>query len=114
TRAALQAAGDPPGREQDHPSLERDPASRRRDPGYHLIAGGRRAFEVRVQFRPPLWSWPSRFTATIGISGYVGGVTMVAAIILSLPLCVLAEAGIGGGWLGLLALLGLIPAIDAA
>ena len=49
-----------------------------------------------------------------GIGGYMGGVIMVAAIVLSLPLSMLAGAGIGGGWLGLLALLGLIPAIDAA
>jgi len=35
-------------------------------------------------------------------------------ILLLLPLFALAEAGIGGRWLGLLAFVGLIPAIDAA
>jgi len=114
TRAALEAARDPHDREQDLPSLERDPASRRRDPGYHLIAGGRRAFEATVGFRASLWSWPGRFNAAIGIGGYIGGVIVVAVMILSLPLCVLAQAEIDGGWLGLFALFGLIPAIDAA
>ena len=59
-------------------------------------------------------SWLGRFSARIGIGGYIGGVVMVAAIVLALPLLALAERGIGGWWLGLLALLGLIPAIDAA
>ncbi len=113
-RAALLAANQSNDRERNPTSLERDPASRWRDPGYHLIAGGRRAFEKTVGFRAPIGSWRARFNASIGIGGYIGSVIMVAAILLSLPLWVLAGAGIGGGWLGLLALLGLIPAIDAA
>ena len=28
------------------------------DPGYHLLAGGRRAFEAAIGFRPPLRAWP--------------------------------------------------------
>jgi len=110
-RAALVAANDP----QRQAQKERDGIGcRQRDPGYHLIAGGRRAFEASVGFRAPLWSWPGRFNATIGIGGYIRSIIMVAAIVLFLPLFALAEAGIGGGWLGLLALFGLIPAIDAA
>src|SRR5262249_53153973 len=31
-----------------------DPTGRRRDPGYHLIAGGRAAFEAELGFRPGL------------------------------------------------------------
>ncbi|MDH5535087.1 MAG: glycosyl transferase, partial [Betaproteobacteria bacterium] len=99
-RAALLAASDRNGREGD--------------PGYHLIAGGRRAFEARVGFRTPLRSWPGRFTASIGIGGYIGTIGMAAAIMLSFPLFALAGAGIGGGWLVFLAVLGLIPSIDAA
>ena len=99
-RAALTAASERNGRE--------------RDPGYHLIAGGRRAFEGTVGFRPPLGNWLGRFNATIGIGGYIGAVIVVAAAVLCLPLFALAGAKVGGGWLGLLALLGLIPSIDAA
>jgi cyclic beta-1,2-glucan synthetase len=105
-RAALLASGDTAGETN---GLERDPASRWRDPGYHLIAGGRRAFEASVGFRPPLRSWPRRFNTAIGIGGYILGVFMVTALVLSLPLFVLAGAGIGREWLALLALLGLIP-----
>ena len=87
---------------------------RERDPGYHLIAGGRRAFEGTVGFRPPIGNWLGRFNATIGIGGYIGAVIVVAAAVLLLPLFALSGANIGGEWLGLLALLGLIPSIDAA
>jgi cyclic beta-1,2-glucan synthetase len=110
-RAALLAAKDPE-RKAQNTGDDRD--GRERDPGFHLIARGRRAFEAAIGFRAPIRSWPSRFNATIGIGGYIGGVLVVAAIVLFLPLLALAGAGIGGGWLGLLAFLGLIPAIDAA
>jgi cyclic beta-1,2-glucan synthetase len=99
-RAALLTASDRTGRE--------------RDPGYHLIAAGRRPFEGAVGFRPPIGSWLGRFNAAIGIGGYVGAVIMVAAIVLFLPLFALTGKTLGGWWLGLLALLGLIPCIDAA
>jgi len=110
-RAALLAANDPERRTQ--PVGDRA-GERERDPGYHLIAGGRRAFEARVGFRAPLRSWPGRFTASIGIGGYIGTIGAAAAIVLSLPLFALGGAGVGGGWLVFLALLGLIPSIDAA
>src|SRR5712691_3803725 len=115
-RAALLAANDPEHQAQGdgvHRG-ERDPNGRKRDPGYHLIGGGRRTFEATVGFRAPLRSWLGRFNAGIGIGGYIGSVIMIAAILLSLPLFALAEAGITGLWLGLLAFLGLIPSIDAA
>jgi cyclic beta-1,2-glucan synthetase len=45
---------------------------REKDPGYHLIAGGRRAFEAAIGYRAPLRSWPGRLSATLGIGGYIG------------------------------------------
>ncbi|HEU4516458.1 MAG TPA: protein ndvB, partial [Steroidobacteraceae bacterium] len=108
-RAALLAAGDPDPESRDEVSRRRE-----RDPGYHLIAGGRRAFEAKIGFRAPLRSWLVRCNARIGIGGYVGCVIATAAILLSLALFALAEEAIGDGWLAFLALLGLIPSIDAA
>src|SRR5216684_2271108 len=115
-RAALLAANDPePQAKGDGVHRgKRDPNGRKRDPGYHLIGGGRRTFEATVGFRAPLRSWLGRFNAGIGIGGYIGSVIMIAAILLSLPLFALAETGITGLWLGLLAFLGLIPSTDAA
>ena len=110
-RAALLAANDP---ERQAQKKGDGVGCRERDPGYHLIAGGVARSRRRSDFALPLRSWPGRFIATIGIGGYIGGVIVVAAIVLSVPLFALAGPGIGGWWLGLLALLGLIPSIDAA
>ncbi len=87
-------------------------AVRRHDPGYSLIAGGRRVFEAAVGFRPPFRTWPVRAGVAAGIRGYIAGIAVVSAVILSLPL--LALAGIGGWTLAVLAVLGLVPAVDAA
>ena len=86
--------------------------ARRRDPGYHLIAGGRRAFETAIGFRPPLRMWLGRWTSSVGIAGYACAVVAVAAALLALPLAMVA--GLGNGWLVLLAALGAIPASDVA
>ena len=110
-RAAIAAAGD---RALEKPEEGDDPDGHKRDPGYHLFAGGRRTFEAKVGFRAPLRTRPGRFGAKVGIRGYIGGVMVVAAIVLALPLAALAGAGIGGWWLAALAALGLIPSIDAA
>jgi cyclic beta-1,2-glucan synthetase len=85
---------------------------RSKDPGYHLIAGGRRAFEASVGYRAPLRSLPGRIGVKLGIGGYIVAVALVTALVLTLPLYALV--GLGGAWLGVLAALGLIPAIDAA
>ena len=90
-------------------------ADRRGDPGYHLLAGGRRAFEAAIGFRPPLQHLartpepaarhrrlrrrrrhgrrrPPRHTAVHRCT----------------------RSGLGPAWLSLLGVLGAIPAIDAA
>jgi cyclic beta-1,2-glucan synthetase len=89
-------------------------ADRHGDPGYHLLAGGRRAFEAAIDFRPPLSAWPGRLGRTLGIGGYVGAGTIVAAVLLAIPVFVLHAQGLGLVLLSLLGALGLVPAIDAA
>ncbi len=99
-RAALMAATKP-GQQND----------RAHDPGYHLISGGRRQFEKLIGFRAPLRSWLARCNVRIGIEGYIGSVAVVAALLLLIPLSALDARG----WpLGLLAIFGLIPAMDLA
>ncbi|WP_407643994.1 GH36-type glycosyl hydrolase domain-containing protein [Dongia deserti] len=87
---------------------------RRADPGYHLLAGGRRAFEISVDYRPPLRAWLGRLNRSVGIGGYLGAIGVVAVALLALVLSIATASGLGGGWLGLLCILGAIPAIDAA
>ena len=86
----------------------------RSDPGYHLIGGGRSAFEIGIGYRPPLHAWPGRLSQAIGIRSYISAVAVFAAAILASPLFALAFAGLPWTWLSLLAGLGAIPAIDAA
>jgi len=88
--------------------------SRRADPGYHLIAGGRRAFEALIGYRPPPNAWFGRLGRNVGIGGYVGAGAILGALLLAIPLWVSARVGFGGGWLVLFAWLGIIPAIDLA
>ncbi|MGB8328312.1 MAG: protein ndvB, partial [Steroidobacteraceae bacterium] len=92
----------------------RDGDPRERDPGYHLLAAGRRAFELAMGYRAPLRHWPSRLSASLGPAGYIGAVLLVTAIVLAVPLWILGARGIAGSRLLLLALLGVVPALDLA
>jgi len=102
--AARQASGAPAGVEAD----------RHADPGYHLLRGGRRAFEAAIGFRPALRARPGRLGRRLGIGGYVGAGVTLAAVLLAIPLGILHAHGLGPAWLGLLGVLGAIPAIDVA
>ena len=57
----------------------------RSDPGYHLIGGGRPAFEAGIGYRPPLHTWPGRLSQAIGIRSYISAVAIFAAAILAFP-----------------------------
>jgi len=104
---ALHAAGEPQN--------TGDVTTRReRDPGYYLISKGRRAFETALGFRVPMQDWLARANAAAGILGYAAAIAIIAAFILALPLLILAQVGVGGSTLLLLALLALVPASDAA
>ena len=84
------------------------------DPGYYLIAGGRPGFEAEIGFKPSARAWPGRFYRALGIGGYVGAGAVIAAILLAAPLSIVALSGMDLRWLLLLAILGLVPAIDVA
>jgi cyclic beta-1,2-glucan synthetase len=87
---------------------------RRRDPGYHLLAGGRRAFEASIGCRLPLRRWSTRLNRLLGINGYAVAVVGTSAALLALPVSILVDMGVGAMATGLLASLGAIPAVDAA
>ena len=107
-QAALAAASDP-----KHPAGQAG-GGRAGDPGYHLIAGGRRAFERKIGFRAALRRRIARICAKTGIGGYIACVIIAAAAVLLLPLIALKETGIGFWPLGLLAVLGVFPSMDLA
>jgi len=107
-RAAVQAAS------QAAPTSARVENDRRADPGYHLLGGGRGAFEAAIGFRSAWSAAPRRLGRRLGIGGYVGAGTVVAAILLAIPLATLHTQGLAPIWLGLLAILGIVPAVDVA
>ena len=101
--AALAAAG--------HAASDAD---RERDPGYHLIGAGRRAFEFAVDYRAPLRRLASRWITRLGAVPYLAAIALVAAVVMAIALPLLISNGIGGWDLALLAVLGLLPALDVA
>src|SRR5208282_3214328 len=89
-------------------------ARSREEPGYYLISNGRRMIEKEIGFRVPMSEWLARASAAVGILGYVGAIAIIGAFIVALPLLGVAEFGVSGWILFLLALLALAPASDAA
>lgn len=87
---------------------------RERDPGFHLIGDGRRRLERAIGFRAPLRDWRNRITFTVGARDYVASIAFVSALVLAVPLALLLRAGVHGGILWLLGVLGAVPAIDIA
>ncbi len=87
---------------------------RKSDPGYHLLAGGRRDFEIEIGFRPPFRAWPGRLNRASGIGGYAAAVACTTLLVLAVPLFLVGALGLGWVWLATLAVLGIIPAQDLA
>ena len=101
-------------RRNTNPTPADDTANREQEPGYYLIANGRREFEKEIGYRGPKSNWLVRAGTRAGILGYVGGIAVILAIILALPLFALAEFGVPGWFVVLFAFLGLPPASDLA
>jgi cyclic beta-1,2-glucan synthetase len=106
-RLAVAAAAAP------HLGLSPTEQSRRADAGYHLLAGGRRAFEASLGFAK-FRIWPARVTAVMNFDIYAGSILAISLILMAGAVYVLARLGVGVFPIGFLALLGALPAIDVA
>ncbi len=89
-------------------------AGRSGDPGWHLVSGGRRAFEKAIGFRPSARRWPARLTQRLGLAGYAGAIVATTAALLALSVWLLWLPGVGAGWLAAWALAATLPASEAA
>jgi len=97
-----------------HRCGETDAGNAQQEPGYYLISNGRRTIEQELGCRVPMSEWIVRANAAVGIFGYVGAIAIIGAIILILPLIGVAQFGVGGWTLSILALLAIAPASDVA
>ncbi len=87
---------------------------RHKDPGYYLTAEGLAAFEAALGFRPPFSTVASRAYRALGVGGYAGAGALVALLLLAFPVIFHVEASVDWILLGVLGLLGAVPAIDSA
>ncbi|UCG76196.1 MAG: glycosyl transferase, partial [Gemmatimonadota bacterium] len=101
-------------RQEGEPALPGVPARAEEDPGYYLISSGRRAFERRLGFRVPLRIRLRRAIRAFATAGYLGGIAVLTALLLSIPLFFTWSAGAGSWSLIVLGFLGLVPASDVA
>ncbi|MGD0120046.1 MAG: glucoamylase family protein [Candidatus Binatus sp.] len=89
-------------------------ARREHDPGYYLISEGRPALEQQVGYRAPMREWTARADADAGIAGYLGTIAIVSAVIVAAGIDAMAHEGVGRWTRAILALLAIIPSMDAA
>jgi cyclic beta-1,2-glucan synthetase len=87
---------------------------RHQDPGYYLTAEGRPGFETALGFRPSFGTIASRAYRALGVGGYAGAGALVALLLLGFPIIFHVEARTDWILLGVLGLLGAVPAIDSA
>ena len=88
-------------------------AGREHHPGYYLISEGRHALEQQLGFRAPVRDWIARANKAAGIKGYLGTIAVVCAIIVAAGL-VAVDHRLDGWTRLVLAMLAIIPAMDAA
>ncbi len=118
---AQQAAREDGGLKQDGTELPGGeagltgvPERAEEDVGYYLISSGRRSFERSLGFRVPLRARVRRAIRAFATPGYLGGIAVLTALLLALPLFLTWSAGASIGSLVLLGILGLVPASDVA
>ncbi len=90
------------------------PGDRRADAGFYLISEGRPLFEKEIGYRLSLGRRLVRAYVSAATASYLGTIAILTAFFLAVPLVDAHESGVRLAWLGLLGLLGLIPASDLA
>ena len=84
------------------------------DPGYYLISKGRKHFENRIGFRPPIRDWLVRAGLSAGMRGYLAAIAIACMLMLVLPMLLISRAGVHNFTFALFAILAFVPALDLA
>ncbi len=96
------------------PSAGADARAREADPGFHLVGAGRSAFAASVGYRAPFLVRSRYFNVERGARRYIATIVALAGVVLSGVLFVMQARAVSGHALGLLAVLGVLPALDIA
>ena len=82
------------------------------DPGFHLIGRGRKQFESRLGFVPPLLRrWRDGLRAA-GLKGYLAAIGVMSAVAMLFGLWAFRDSSLSFGIIFFLALLAIFPATD--
>ncbi|HEY2645925.1 MAG TPA: glucoamylase family protein, partial [Candidatus Acidoferrales bacterium] len=108
----VQAAAPDPRQAQSNSDLIS--ARRLAEPGYHLISGGRLAFEHDLGFQVPRKLRLLRLYVRAAVPGYLATIAAVTAMILALPLLRAHDSGMAAWGLVLLGVFAAVPASDLA
>ncbi len=84
------------------------------DPGYYIVAGGRREFERRLEYRVPFRVRLRRAYRAHAMLGYLGGIAALTGLVLGGLLSLTWAAGAAAWTLALLGIFGLVPASSIA
>ena len=84
------------------------------DPGYFLIGAGRRALERQLRAPPTLRTRVARLVQGGGLSGYVGVIVGVTALLVTLFAWVATTAGLPAVWTAIVAALLVVPLSETA
>jgi cyclic beta-1,2-glucan synthetase len=87
---------------------------RHTDPGYYLISKGRISFERELGIRVSMRRGLRRAYATEATPGYLGTMTVMSCLMLSLLLLATSNSGVSGGELVILGLCAAVLAMDLA
>ena len=85
-----------------------------RETGHFLLGEGCEKLKSSISFRRVLRDIPAQITLRGGLPGYIGSIAFLALLILAVPCLALVGQGISPLFLVVLAVLGILPAIDLA
>ncbi|MEX2471160.1 MAG: glucoamylase family protein [Gemmatimonadota bacterium] len=100
------------GVERARQTAERSPDERGAHVGYHLIGGGRKAFEESIGWRPGFVAGLRRRFFQYATPGYLGTIALGTAILVAVAVGVAYGNGWRGGLLVAVALLAMVPASE--
>ena len=94
--------------------VDQSESARHHDPAYYLISSGRTSLERALRARVPAARWLKRAYVRAATGTYLATLTLVTALLLTVPVLLSGSGGAPGAGIVLVAILALGPASDLA